>query len=59
MTRDVTGLQGAWAKRARDAAEILKHADAAPALFKPEYVQQVREDYATAIGWVGYWRAAS
>jgi hypothetical protein len=57
MSTTATGLAVAWAARAQRAAETLGHAQQAPALFKPEYVEELQREYVTAMHWVGYWRA--
>jgi hypothetical protein len=48
---------GAWQQRADDALAFLRHAAKAPALFKPEAVEQARRDYAHAVQEMGRWSA--
>lgn len=48
----------AWQAKTNKAAEILAHAERAPALFKPEYVDQVAEEYARSVLEVARWSGA-
>lgn len=55
-TTTATGtLCEAWAGRYERAAETLQHAEAAPALFKPEYVEELQADAAKAGAEYRYW----
>lgn len=47
-------LVEAWKARHKRAEDGLREAAAAPGLFKPEYVNALREQYATAAWWVRY-----
>lgn len=55
MSGDPTGLRAAWLNRARAAEADLNHAAQAPALFKPEFVEQRQADFAKAIAWARFW----
>ena len=46
---------GARQQRAADALALLRHAATAPALFKPDAVEQARRDYAHALREMGRW----
>ncbi len=48
-------LTEAWLFRSDKALNILRAAEIAPALFRPETVQQAVADYEHAIGWAKYW----
>lgn len=49
-------LAAAWQQRADGAAAELEHVKTGWALFKPERIQQLLDDHATAVRWVAYWR---
>ena len=50
-------MAGAWSSRAADALRTLQFASQAPALFKPETIEQARRDYAKALQEVARWTA--
>lgn len=50
-------LAGAWAQRANAAVQIMRAASTAPALFKPEAVEQAHADYDRAMAEVARWSA--
>lgn len=47
----------AWQQRAETALTFLRHAAHAPALFKPDAVEQARRDYAHALSEMRRWSA--
>lgn len=57
MTKLATSMFEAWGARARCAADIIANAQKAPALFKPETIEQAQRDYARAYGEVQRWSA--
>lgn len=50
-----TSMQEAWLQRASAAKRDIIAARTAPALFKPEFVEQRERDYARAMGFAGVW----
>lgn len=52
-------LMLAWAARAQQAAEDVGRAELAPGLFRPEFVEERRREYARAEGQWMYWSAHS
>lgn len=50
-----TSLAEAWAARADRARDDLLAASMAPALFKPEFVEQAQHDYTHAVQQSRYW----
>lgn len=58
MTQNLTAsMTQAWLARAEQAAAFLNHAATAPALFKPDAVEQARRDYAKAMNEAARWSA--
>lgn len=55
MTETTTNLAQAWAKRYGRAIATVLHAEKAPALFKPEYVEQVRNEASRAEAQFNFW----
>lgn len=49
MSRLTNNLIEAWLDQAKKALAILRAAEKAPALFKPDAIEQARRDYAHAI----------
>jgi len=47
----------AWADKAGKVADTLDHAAKAPALFKPEYVDELILELRAASAWRNYWLA--
>jgi hypothetical protein len=57
MTTLVQSMQQAWINRGEDALRILVAARKAPALFKPETIEQAQRDYQRAEAEFGRWSA--
>lgn len=55
MTETTTNLAQSWAKRYGRAIATVLHAEKAPALFKPEYVEQVRDEASKAEAQFNFW----
>lgn len=54
-TTATNSLTEAWAARSWRAQATLQHVEAAPALFKPERVQELRDEGAKANAQYRYW----
>lgn len=59
MTKLITELAASWQQRAERAAEDLGHAHRAPALFRPEFVEQRIADLQRASSEIQRWSGQS
>jgi hypothetical protein len=55
MHTTAANLAAAWADRAEEAAATLRHAEAAPGLFRPDHVALLRDDLARAVKQARFW----
>lgn len=57
MKTAAPALADAFAERATELAEQIGQARIAPALFQPDHVDQLDDDFQTAAAWHRYWSA--